>query len=121
MCVTLYDWRTFPQQFAKTRDPDEKVLYRILNDQVGPTVIEALVVCFCLSLGHCHAQVVRRSKSKTASSRKLSSTASGLHGLRRESSSERNSFCTSKRTGRWKSGWSDRDVRKRERRVRRRR
>ena len=51
MCVTLYDWRTFPQQFAKTRDPDEKVLYRILNDQVGPTVIEALVVCIASRSG----------------------------------------------------------------------
>jgi hypothetical protein len=42
--ITLYDWRTFPQQFAKSRDPDEKTLFRTLTEVVGPTVIEALVV-----------------------------------------------------------------------------
>jgi hypothetical protein len=42
--VTLYDWRTFPEQFAKSRDPDEKALYRLLTEHVGPAVIEALVV-----------------------------------------------------------------------------
>lgn len=39
----MYDWRTFPAQFAKSRDPDEKALYRLLTAEVGPTVIEALV------------------------------------------------------------------------------
>ena len=44
VCVTLYDWRTFPEQFAKSRDPDEKNLYRFLTAEAGPKVIEALVV-----------------------------------------------------------------------------
>jgi hypothetical protein len=40
----LYDWRTFPEQFAKSRDPDEKNLYTFLTEEAGPQVIEALVV-----------------------------------------------------------------------------
>jgi hypothetical protein len=40
----LYDWRSFPEQFAKSKDPDEKALYSLLTGQVGPTIIEALVV-----------------------------------------------------------------------------
>jgi hypothetical protein len=43
VCVTLYDWRTFPEQFAKSRDPDEKALYTLLTKQVGPTIIAVLV------------------------------------------------------------------------------
>lgn len=43
VCVTLYDWRTFPEQFAKSRDRDEKDLYRYLTQDVGPVIIEALV------------------------------------------------------------------------------
>ena len=42
--MTLYDWRTFPEQFAKSRDPDEKELYKLLTEEVGPTIIEALVI-----------------------------------------------------------------------------
>ncbi|AAW42093.1 hypothetical protein CNBC6970 [Cryptococcus deneoformans B-3501A] len=42
VCVTLYDWRTFPEQFAKSKHPDEKALYKLLHDQVGPTIIEQL-------------------------------------------------------------------------------
>lgn len=44
VCVTLYDWRTFPEQFANSRHPDEKHLYHLLVNEVGPKVIEALVV-----------------------------------------------------------------------------
>lgn len=44
VCVTLYDWRTFPEQFANSRDADEKALYEMLQDQVGPTIIEQLIV-----------------------------------------------------------------------------
>lgn len=44
VCVTLYDWRTFPEQFAKSRDPDEKELYKLLTQEVGPTIIDALVI-----------------------------------------------------------------------------
>ncbi|WVQ85710.1 hypothetical protein IAT38_007876 [Cryptococcus sp. DSM 104549] len=43
ICVTLYDWRTFPEQFANSRDPDEKALYQMLKEEVGPTIIEVLV------------------------------------------------------------------------------
>ncbi|KAK4683745.1 hypothetical protein P7C73_g6483, partial [Tremellales sp. Uapishka_1] len=44
VCVTLYDWRTFPEKFAKSSHPDEKALYKLLKDQVGPTVLSALVI-----------------------------------------------------------------------------
>ena len=44
VCVTLYDWRTFPEQFAKSRNPDEKNLYTFLTQAVGPAVITALLV-----------------------------------------------------------------------------
>ena len=44
VCVTLYDWRTFPEQFANSRDPDEKALYQVLTKHVGPPIIEVLVV-----------------------------------------------------------------------------
>ncbi|WVR05567.1 hypothetical protein IAU60_002586 [Kwoniella sp. DSM 27419] len=43
ICVTLYDWRTFPEQFAKTKDLDERALYAMLTEEVGPTIIEVLV------------------------------------------------------------------------------
>ncbi|KAI9634429.1 uncharacterized protein MKK02DRAFT_7781, partial [Dioszegia hungarica] len=43
VCVTLYDWRTFPEQFAKSRNPDEKNLYTFLTQAVGPAVITALL------------------------------------------------------------------------------
>ncbi|ORX35450.1 hypothetical protein BD324DRAFT_652578 [Kockovaella imperatae] len=43
VCVTLYDWKTYPEQFKESKDPDEKALYVMLADHVGPTVIEALV------------------------------------------------------------------------------
>ena len=42
VCVTLYDWKTFPERFAKSKDADEKALYRMVVDTVGPQVIEAL-------------------------------------------------------------------------------
>lgn len=44
ICVSLYDWRTFPETFAKSRDADERNLYHVLSQQVAPVVIEALVV-----------------------------------------------------------------------------
>ena len=44
ICVTLFDWRTWPQQFAKSKHPDERALFRMLSIEVGPKVIEALVV-----------------------------------------------------------------------------
>ncbi|WVQ96981.1 hypothetical protein IAU59_004090 [Kwoniella sp. CBS 9459] len=43
VCVTLYDWRTFPEQFAKSKDEDEQNLYALLTEEVGPTIIEVLV------------------------------------------------------------------------------
>jgi hypothetical protein len=44
VCVTLYDWRTWPEQFAKSRDPDEKALYSLITKHVRPQVVEALIV-----------------------------------------------------------------------------
>ncbi|KAL7423616.1 hypothetical protein Q5752_001197 [Cryptotrichosporon argae] len=41
ICVTLYDWKTVPQRFAKSRDPDEKALYGGLQ-QVSSTIIDEL-------------------------------------------------------------------------------
>ncbi|WVQ65253.1 uncharacterized protein L199_003426 [Kwoniella botswanensis] len=43
VCVTLYEWRTFPEQFAKSKDPDERALYALLTEEVGPTIIGFLV------------------------------------------------------------------------------
>lgn len=43
VCVTLYDWRTFPEQFANSRDADERALYEMLHEEVGPTIIEQLI------------------------------------------------------------------------------
>ncbi|CAK9783526.1 hypothetical protein CC85DRAFT_194526 [Cutaneotrichosporon oleaginosum] len=43
VCVTLYDWRTWPEQFAKSRDPDEKALYKLLVNDVAPQIIEGLM------------------------------------------------------------------------------
>ncbi|WVO13042.1 hypothetical protein L204_100651 [Cryptococcus depauperatus] len=42
VCVTLHDWQTFPEQFAKSKHPDEKALYKLLTQTVGPTIIEQL-------------------------------------------------------------------------------
>jgi len=50
VCVTLYDWRTFPEQFANSRDADEKALYQLLSVEVGPTIIDVLVVRFPYTL-----------------------------------------------------------------------
>jgi len=44
ICVTLYDWRTFPETFAKSTNPDEKALYKLLKTVVGPQVIDVLIV-----------------------------------------------------------------------------
>ncbi|WVW80486.1 hypothetical protein I302_102469 [Kwoniella bestiolae CBS 10118] len=43
VCVTLYEWRTVPEQFAKSKDADEQALYALLTEEVGPTIIGFLV------------------------------------------------------------------------------
>nr|XP_018265064.1 uncharacterized protein I303_03246 [Kwoniella dejecticola CBS 10117]OBR87222.1 hypothetical protein I303_03246 [Kwoniella dejecticola CBS 10117] len=43
VCVTLYDWRTFPEQYSTSKDPDEKALYNLLTQEVGPTIISVLI------------------------------------------------------------------------------
>ncbi|WWC68318.1 uncharacterized protein I206_102243 [Kwoniella pini CBS 10737] len=43
VCVSLYEWRTFPEQYNKSKDPDEKALYILLTQQVGPTIIDVLI------------------------------------------------------------------------------
>ncbi|WRT66001.1 uncharacterized protein IL334_002952 [Kwoniella shivajii] len=43
VCVSLYEWRTFPEQFAKSKDLDEQALYSLLTEEVGPTIITILV------------------------------------------------------------------------------
>ena len=65
VCVTLYDWRTFPEQFAKSRDADEKALYQMLAQEVGPTIIDALVVSDVLCADSCliYRQRNRRNSS----------------------------------------------------------
>ncbi|GMK58207.1 hypothetical protein CspeluHIS016_0502390 [Cutaneotrichosporon spelunceum] len=42
--VTLYDWKTWPEQFAKSRDPDEKALYKLLVNNLAPQIIEVLTI-----------------------------------------------------------------------------
>ena len=44
VCVSLYDWQTFPEQWAKSKHPDEKALYKVLTEDVGPQIIEVLQV-----------------------------------------------------------------------------
>lgn len=78
VCVTLYDWRTFPEQFAKSRDPDEKALYKML-EEVGPTILEGLVVScsnFDRLFAHqltCQAKEQERLKQAAVLNRKRSS------------------------------------------------
>lgn len=57
VCVTLYDWRTFPEQFAKSWDPDEQNLYVFLTEEAGPQVLEALIVSRIAAVaGACETQ-----------------------------------------------------------------
>ncbi|KAL1405212.1 hypothetical protein Q8F55_008837 [Vanrija albida] len=42
VCVTLQEWNSFPEQWAKSKDADEKALYRLLVDDVRPQVLEVL-------------------------------------------------------------------------------
>lgn len=44
VCVSLYDWKTFPEQFAKSKHPDEKALYKLLSAEVAPQIVEVLEV-----------------------------------------------------------------------------
>ena len=39
-CITMDDWTSFLAQLKKSRDVDEKAMYRHLNDNVLPTLIE---------------------------------------------------------------------------------
>lgn len=80
ICVSLYDWRTFPETFAKTRDADERNLYHVLSQQVTPVVIEALVVSLSLlseladnTLIHAKVKEQERLKQEAINNRKRSS------------------------------------------------
>ncbi|RSH88163.1 uncharacterized protein EHS24_000691 [Apiotrichum porosum] len=42
VCVSLYDWQHYPDQWEKSKHPDEKALYKLLKDEVGPQIIEVL-------------------------------------------------------------------------------
>jgi hypothetical protein len=42
VCRTIEDWHTFPEQFATSKHPDEKHLYRLLTYDIRPQVIEDL-------------------------------------------------------------------------------
>jgi hypothetical protein len=40
ICVTMDDWTTFISRMKKSRNPDEKALYRHLHENVLPTLLE---------------------------------------------------------------------------------
>jgi hypothetical protein len=40
ICVTMEDWTTFISRMKKSRNPDEKALYRHLHENVLPTLLE---------------------------------------------------------------------------------
>ncbi|WOO85751.1 Reticulocyte-binding protein 2 a [Vanrija pseudolonga] len=42
VCVTLQEWSSFPEQWAKSKDADEKALYRLVADDIRPQVLEVL-------------------------------------------------------------------------------
>lgn len=44
VCVSLYDWKTFPEQFAKSKHPDEKAFYKLLSAEVAPQIVDVLEV-----------------------------------------------------------------------------
>ena len=44
VCLTEDDWRTFPQQFRSSKDPNEKELYAFLYEHALPMVLESMEV-----------------------------------------------------------------------------
>ncbi|CAG8501792.1 11713_t:CDS:10 [Paraglomus brasilianum] len=42
VCVTLQEWREFPRQWVKSRGKAEKELYRTLNEEILPEVLDYL-------------------------------------------------------------------------------
>jgi hypothetical protein len=44
VCVSRWDWETFPENFALSRQADEKALYRYLKAEVAPLIIPGLIV-----------------------------------------------------------------------------
>lgn len=44
VCITLQEWSSFPEQWAKSKDADEKALYRLVVDDIRPQVLEVLEV-----------------------------------------------------------------------------
>ncbi|BEI82391.1 hypothetical protein CcaverHIS002_0302590 [Cutaneotrichosporon cavernicola] len=74
VCVTLYDWKTWPEQFAKSRDPDEKALYKLLANDVAPQIIEVLTVSMLgLSVTDNLIKEQERLKQEAINNRKRSS------------------------------------------------
>jgi hypothetical protein len=58
----LHEWQHFPEQWAKSKHPDEKALYRVLTDEVAPQIIEVL-----------QAEELERIKQEAINNRKRSS------------------------------------------------
>ena len=42
VCVTLQEWETFPQRFKGSKNPDEKYLYKVLEQNLLPPILEEL-------------------------------------------------------------------------------
>ena len=44
----MYDWKTFPNQFAKSKHPDEKAFHKLLSTEIAPQIVEVLEVIVIL-------------------------------------------------------------------------
>lgn len=44
VCHTAEDWEAFPEQFAKSRNRDEKYLHNVISEDIRPQVLEELQV-----------------------------------------------------------------------------
>ncbi|ODO12102.1 hypothetical protein I350_00888 [Cryptococcus amylolentus CBS 6273] len=73
ICITLYDYRTFPLQFASSKHPDEKALYSLLQKSICPPIIELLT-----------AQEVEKQKAAKFIARKRSSRIAEKESEREE-------------------------------------
>ncbi|WVQ71316.1 hypothetical protein IAR50_000844 [Cryptococcus sp. DSM 104548] len=79
ICTTLYDYRTFPLQFASSKHPDEKALYALLQKSICPPIIELLT-----------AREVEREKAAKFVARKRSSRIAEKESEREEIERRRN-------------------------------
>lgn len=113
VAVTLYDWRTFPETFAKSRDPDEKALYALLTEAVGPTVISALVVSPDFFWPSRNRKLTSfRPRSKNVLSKKRSITENDHPESQQKNWLRKRYFDVKSPNVKWKKGWINPDQKK---------